>query len=266
MVRDAVAEVEGHAAAMRGCDFRQQDTLIVENSVLTRRVNMRDDVTALEQRQKRAQRRIILAYMDHDRQIEGRCDLLRPAQGFEIVGARDVVREASLDADDNIPIALDRRLGHRHVRRVDVVQFAGRRDHTGPRDIDEAAAGLRRTARNRRHRVDIVRPAGAGIDPAGHTVLKAHRRTFLAAPGMGVDVSIRPAVTTLPRASMVAAASAAMLASTATILSPEIATSRIASRPIEGSITRPPLMTRSYVAANALGIPARNAAPAVPTK
>jgi len=56
--------------------------------------------------------------------------------------------------------------------------------------------------------------------------------------------------TDLPRASIMSAASAAMLASTAAMRPPAIATSRIALILSEGSITRPPLMIKSYVAAS----------------
>src|SRR5882672_11582483 len=62
-----------------------------------------------------------------------------------------------------------------------------------------------------------------------------------------VWMSIRPGATILPRASMVSAASPLMSASTAATLPATIATSRTASSPTDGSITRPPLMTRSYV-------------------
>src|SRR5712691_5685669 len=63
-----------------------------------------------------------------------------------------------------------------------------------------------------------------------------------------VWMSSRPGTTILPRASKVSAASAERLASTAAMRPPSIATSRIASTLSEGSITRPPLMIRSYVA------------------
>ena len=49
---------------------------------------------------------------------------------------------------------------------------------------------------------------------------------------------------------MVSAASPAMLASTAAMRPPAIATSRIALILSEGSMTRPPLTIKSYVAAN----------------
>jgi hypothetical protein len=60
-----------------------------------------------------------------------------------------------------------------------------------------------------------------------------------------VWISIRPGATILPRASIVSVGSPAMLASTAAILPPAIATSRTASSPTEGSMTRPFLMIRS---------------------
>ena len=60
--------------------------------------------------------------------------------------------------------------------------------HAGARDVDQAAADLRRAARDGGDCVHVVRAARAGIDPACHAVLQAHRRAFLAAAGMGVDV------------------------------------------------------------------------------
>src|SRR5688572_11243832 len=68
-------------------------------------------------------------------------------------------------------------------------------------------------------------------------------------------MSISPGTTSLPRASIVAVALPTMLVSTAAMRPRATATSRIPSMRREGSITRPPLMIRSYVAAcaNALG-------------
>src|SRR5580692_6499602 len=57
------------------------------------------------------------------------------------------------------------------------------------RDVDQAAADLRRAAHHRGDRVHVVGSARAGIDEAGHTVLQAHRRSLLAAAGMDVDVN-----------------------------------------------------------------------------
>src|SRR5262249_29724438 len=68
-----------------------------------------------------------------------------------------------------------------------------------------------------------------------------------------VWMSMRPGATILLRASIVSLASPAILASIVAIFPPAIATSRMASIPTEGSMTRPPLIIRSYVAANAFG-------------
>ena len=62
-----------------------------------------------------AQRRIVLADVDHDRQIERRGRLLGAAQRLEVVGAGDVVRQPRLDADDDVAIARDGALRQRHV-------------------------------------------------------------------------------------------------------------------------------------------------------
>jgi hypothetical protein len=147
---------------------------------------MRDNVTAFEQRQNRADRRIILADMDHDRQRPSR--FLRAAQRFEIVGACDAIRQARLDANDDVAIALDSPSRQRHIGRAEIVQFTGRGDNPGARVVDQAAAHLRCAPRNRGHRINIVRTACARIDPGRHAVLQAHRRPFLAAAGMGVNV------------------------------------------------------------------------------
>src|SRR5262245_2609226 len=75
-----------------------------------------------------------------------------------------------------------------------------------------------------------------------------------------VWMSMRPGATILLRASIVSVASPAILASIAAIFPPAIATSRMASIPTEGSMTRPPLIIRSYVAANASGARPNNTA------
>jgi len=79
-----------------------------------------------------------------------------------------------------------------------------------------------------------------------------------------VWMSISPGTTSLPRAPIVSAASPTIPASTAAIRPCTIATSRIASIRSEGSMTRPPLMIRSYVAAcaNAFGTRVASATPA----
>ena len=105
---DAVAEVEDDAAAARRGHVRKQPTLLVENAIGRRRIHVRDDVAALEQRQNRAHRRIILADMNHHRQIEGGSRFLRATQALEIVRFGDVVRHAHLHADDDITVACDR--------------------------------------------------------------------------------------------------------------------------------------------------------------
>jgi hypothetical protein len=65
----------------------------------------------------------------------------------------------------------------------------------------------------------------------------------------------------LSRASSVSTPSAAIDGATAAMVPRVIATSRTASSPIDGSITRPPLMIRSKAAARALGTPASSMAP-----
>ena len=65
---------------------------VVENAVRRRRVHMGDDIAALEQRQDGAHRRVGLADVDHDRQVEGRRRLLGAPQRLEIVAAGHVIR------------------------------------------------------------------------------------------------------------------------------------------------------------------------------
>src|SRR5262249_20945683 len=69
----------------------------------------------------------------------------------------------------------------------------------GARDVDQAAADLRRTARDGSDCVHVVRAARAGIDPARHAVLQAHRRAFLAATRVRVDVDQAPDHPLAPR-------------------------------------------------------------------
>src|SRR2546423_10800849 len=75
-------------------------------------------------------------------------------------------------------------------------------------------------------------------------------------------MSISPGTTSFPRASITSAVPAAISVLTAMIRPPPTATSRTASSPRDGSMTRPPLMTRSYaVAASKLRPQADKAAP-----
>ena len=83
-----------------------------------------DKVAALEQRENGAHRRVVLSDMDHHRQIERRRRFLGAPQRLEIVGAGHIVRQARLDANDDIAIARDRPLRQSHVGVVDVVQLA----------------------------------------------------------------------------------------------------------------------------------------------
>src|SRR5215475_5161003 len=76
-------------------------------------------------------------------------------------------------------------------------------------------------------------------------------------------MSISLGTTSLPRASIISADSPVTLALMATMRPLEIATSRTASRRDDASMTRPPLMIRSYlsrVVENADGAQANNAA------
>src|SRR6266487_3209176 len=80
-----VADVEPQAAAASGKHFRQQAAIVVEDAVRRRRIHVRDDVAALEQREDFGQRRVRLSQMDHDRQIERLRYRLRTPERFEIV-------------------------------------------------------------------------------------------------------------------------------------------------------------------------------------
>jgi hypothetical protein len=139
MIGHAVAEVEEDAAAARGHHFGQQNSPVVEDSVHPRRVHMRDDIAALEQRENGAKRRVVLTDVDHDRQIEGCRGLLCPAQRLEVVGTRDVVRQARLYANDDVAIASDSGLRQSDIRRADVMQLAAGGDDAGAGDVDETS-------------------------------------------------------------------------------------------------------------------------------
>ena len=68
---------------------------------------MGDDITALEQRENGAQRRIVLADMNHDRQVERFGRRLSPLQDLEIIGPGDISREARLYASDDVAVPGD---------------------------------------------------------------------------------------------------------------------------------------------------------------
>ena len=104
-------------------------------------------------------------------------------------------------------------------------------------------------------------PWRPGVDERCHAVRQADRRHLLR-PRMGVDVD-QARTTSLPVASIVVAASeAAMFASTALMRPPAIPTSRAPSKRRIGSMTRPPLMSRSHVAACTRERPDTTVAPA----
>jgi hypothetical protein len=220
---------------------------------------MGDDIAALEQRQDRAHRRERLADVDHDRQIKGGGRLLRASQRFEIVGAGHVFRQSRLDADDDVTIACDRSLRQGHVGGVDVVQLAARSD-AGARNIHQGAADLRRSPRDGGDLIDVVGAARAGIDPAGYAVLQGQLRPFLATAGMGVDVDQARGDDLAARIDRLRGVGRDVGVDRRD-LAAGIATSRIASSPTEGSMTSPPLMIRSKVAARTVGTRANIAAP-----
>ena len=183
-----VAEIAPDAAATDRQDLRQHATSVVEHTIGRGRIHVGDDVAALEKGENGAQRRIVLPHMDHDREVERRGRLLRAPQRLEVIGAGDVVRQARLDAHDDIAIARDRALRQGDIGAVDIMQLALGRDDAGPGDVHQDAADLRRATRDGSDLIDIVGAAGAGVDPAGDAILQAHRRPFLASAGMGVNV------------------------------------------------------------------------------
>src|SRR4051812_48833540 len=82
-----------------------------------------------------------------------------------------------------------------------------------------------------------------------------------------VWMSISPGTTSFPAASIVSAAvDAAMFGCTAAILPPAMATSAVLSKGRDGTITRPPLISRSYCAPRNSGSFARVAALAAATE
>src|SRR5215472_8696210 len=139
-------------------------------------------------------------------------------------------------------MARDRSLRQRDVGGVHVVQLAGGRDDASAGDVHQGAAHLGCCPRDGGDLVDVVAEP-ASTQPVTPSC-RSNAGPSLLRPAW-VWISISPGATILPRASIVWEASAAMSASTATILPPAIATSRIASSPAEGSMTRPPLMRRS---------------------
>src|SRR6516164_3040923 len=69
---------------------------------------------------------VVLADMDHHRQIEGRSRLLGTPQCFEIVGAGHVCRQSRLDTDHDIAVARD---------------SAARQTHVGAGEVHKLSAG-----------------------------------------------------------------------------------------------------------------------------
>ena len=117
VIHAAVPEVEPDPALTRIGDGRQQFALRVEDAVRRRRVHVRDDVARLEEREDVGQRRFGLSHVNHDRYAQRAGDRLRAPQRFEVVLARDVLRQPRLDADDDAAMPLD---GRPHGAGVDV--------------------------------------------------------------------------------------------------------------------------------------------------
>jgi len=129
--------------------------------------------------------------VDHYGQVERRGSLLGASQSLEIICAGNVVRQARLDADDDIAIASNGALRRGHVSASDVVQLAARHNPCA-RNVNERASKPRRSTRDFSDMVNIVRATRTRIDRAGHAILQAQRRSFLASPCVRLDVSRRP--------------------------------------------------------------------------
>ena len=126
---------------------------------------------------------------------------------------------------------------------VDVHQFAARR-HAEPGDVDEQAADIRPAPGDGAAFVDLVGAERAGIDVAGDAILQRQRRTFLGAGRMGVDVD-EAGYDELAAGIDGIGGIAGDVRRDGHDAAAAIATSRAASMPSEGSITRPPLINRS---------------------
>jgi hypothetical protein len=118
---------------------------------------------------------------------------------------------------------------------------------------------LRRSPRDSGDLIDVVRSGRARVDPAGHAVLQDQCRPILAPPGMGVDVdqACRDDLSTcIDR-----------VGGFAHDVSFDRGDLPTGNRHIadasstEGSITRPPLIIRSWVASSTFGTRASSAAP-----
>ena len=180
-----------------------------------------------------------LPHVDHHRQIEGGGHLLRAPQHLVVVGAGDIPREPRLDADDEVAVLRDGVARRTDIGAADVHGVAVGQDAGAP-DVDQHAAGLRRRPGDGNRVGDAIRSLRSGIDQPGDAVREAERGTVLVAGGVGMDVEQARDDDLAARIDRVARASAAMLASTAAMRPPAIATSRIASSLSEGSMTRPP--------------------------
>mgnify|MGYP003693777341 CR=1 FL=1 len=156
-----------------------------------------------------------------------------------------LARQPDLDADD--PVAVLRHRAARPGRRPRPSMFNSSfgRGEAGSSDVQEGAArGSARRCARRDERVDVVGAGRSAVDHRRDAVAHERRRRQVRAD---VDVEIdQTGRDDLPRASTSSPASAAaMFGWTARMRPPSIATSATRSTRLDGSITRPPLITRS---------------------
>ena len=108
VIAHAVADVEHDAAAARREDLGQEPARVVDDGIRRRREHVRHDIAGLQDRQQLVQRRRRLAHVDHDGQAERLDHLLRALQDLDVVLADDGLGQPRLDADDEVPVFLDR--------------------------------------------------------------------------------------------------------------------------------------------------------------
>src|SRR5262249_38120028 len=158
-----------------------------DDAVGRRREHVRDDITGLEQVNQFRQGGHRLSHMDHDRQVERAGGLLGTPQHLVIVAARNVAREASFDAADDVPVFGDGVCRGGDIGAVDIHGVAVWQNARAP-DVDQYAAWLRGGFGDCNRFTDAIGSLRSRIYETSHTVRETERRAVLYPGRMGVNV------------------------------------------------------------------------------
>jgi hypothetical protein len=136
---------------------------LVEDAVRRWRVQVRDDIARLEQREEVRQRRHGIAHVNHHRQLQRRSDRLRPPQRFHVVLAGYRARQPRLHANDEVAMRGDDFLRGLHVNAADVHQLAVGQDARA-RNVQQNANPIGRALGCVDHFVNAVNALRARVD------------------------------------------------------------------------------------------------------